>query len=166
MMMGDETISLDNWVMRLQRPNGIGPVPIVLMLHGWTGDENSMWVFTTRLPRNAILMAPRGLYPAHGMGGYSWHPQISTPWPRLNDFQPAVEKLFETISGRNFPHGDITRLHIIGFSQGTALAYSMAILHPDRVASLAGLSGFLPDGASPHLVSGRLSACRFSLLTA
>jgi predicted esterase len=33
----------------------------------------------------------------------------------------------------------------------------MAILHPEHITSLAGLSGFLPDGASTWLHSGRLN---------
>jgi len=161
--MGNETVSLEGWVMRIQKPQGMGPFPVILMLHGWTGDENSMWVFALRLPRNALLVAPRGLYPAQGMPGYSWHPPISMPWPWLKDFQPAVDKLLEMFTSLNFPEGDLSRLHLLGFSQGTALAYCLAILHPERVASLAGLSGFLPDGASQHLVNEHLSGIPLSI---
>jgi phospholipase/carboxylesterase len=125
------------------------------MLHGWTGDENSMWVFASRLPKGALLIAPRGLYSTMGPG-YSWHPEISKPWPWLNDFMPAVEAIFDTISSKNIPDGDFSELHIFGFSQGAALAYSMAITHPERVASLVGLSGFLPDGVSTWLSNDRL----------
>lgn len=155
-MSKDEGIILiDNWEMRLHRPNGSGPFPVLLMLHGWTGDENSMWIFTPRLQKNAIMIAPRGLFIAKG-SGFSWHPEIAKPWPWVNDFQPAVEKLFSTISSKNFPDGDFSGLHIIGFSQGAALAYTMAIMYPERIASLAGLSGFLPDGASAWMGTGRL----------
>ncbi|MGE5124555.1 MAG: alpha/beta hydrolase [Acidobacteriaceae bacterium] len=156
--MNDAAISLDGWVMRVRQPIGEGFFPVILMLHGWTGDENSMWVFAARLPRNAILVAPRGLYPAQGMPGYSWHPAIARPWPRLQDFQPAAEKIVELFSRRNFPSADTSRLHLLGFSQGSAFAYSITILHPGRVASLAGLSGFLPEGASQNLPGARLAA--------
>ena len=37
--------------------------------------------------------------------------------------------------------------NFVGFSQGAALAYTFALLYPEGVSSLAGLSGFLPDGA-------------------
>ena len=59
-------------------------------------------------------------------------------------------------SNRNFLDGDFSNLHLLGFSQGAALAYSMAMMYPERIASLAGLSGFLPDGASTWLGSERL----------
>lgn len=151
----DGIISINGWVVRIHRPDGIGPFPVLLMLHGWTGDENSMWVFSPRLPKNTLMIAPRGLYSTHS-SGYSWHPDLSRPWPWINDFQPAVEKVLTTISSNNFPDGDFSQLHLIGFSQGTALAYAMAITNPVRIASVAGLSGFLPNGSSSWLKTERL----------
>jgi phospholipase/carboxylesterase len=154
-MYDDEIITINDWVMRIHRPVGTGPFPVILMIHGWTGDENSMWVFAPRMPENAFLIAPRGLYLTKA-NGYSWHPDINKPWPWINDFQPAMEKIFVEISNRNFPSGDFSALHLVGFSQGAALAYTMAIMHPERITSLAGLSGFLPDGASGWLEPERL----------
>jgi phospholipase/carboxylesterase len=37
-------------------------------------------------------------------------------------------------------------MDLIGFSQGAALSYTLAILYPDRVRAIAALSGFLPEG--------------------
>jgi len=143
--------------MRLHRPEGLGPFPVVLMLHGWTGDENSMWVFSSHIPKNALIIAPRGLYLTKGVG-YSWHRDLPKPWPWIDDFQPAVENIFAMITSINFPDGDFSNLNIMGFSQGAALAYTMAMMYPERIASLAGLSGFLPDGAitwlRPDLLKG------------
>jgi phospholipase/carboxylesterase len=155
MSKDDGIISVNNWVMRIQRPVGEGPFPVLLMLHGWTGDENSMWIFSPRLLKNAILIAPRGIYKSKGKG-YSWHPESSKPWPWAIDFMPAVEALINTISSSNFPDGNFSELHIIGFSQGAALAYTIATMHPEHVASLVVLSGFLPDGASVLLNPNRL----------
>ncbi len=151
----DGKIVIDHWVIRLHRPDGAGPFPVLLLLHGWTGDENSMWVFTPRLPKNALIIAPRGLYKTQEIG-YGWHPELSKPWPWVDDFMPSVEKILLMISNRNFPDGDFSNLHLLGFSQGAALAYSMAIMYPKRIVSLAGLSGFLPDGASAWMGSERV----------
>ncbi len=155
MIVENNSVSIGDWPMRIHRPPGAGPFPVILMLHGWTGDENSMWVFSSRLSQNAMLIGPRGLYTAP-TGGYSWHPPLSKPWPALDDFIPAVERVFTTITQANFPEADFSELHLIGFSQGTALAYAMAILHPERIASLAGLAGFLPDGSFSFLNNDRL----------
>ena len=146
-MFNDEKlIAIENWVMRIHQPEGAGPFPVVVMIHGWTGDENSMWVFSLRLPKNALLIAPRGLYKTEE-AGYSWYPKLNKPLPWVDDLAPAAQKLFDTLTGHNFPAADFSALHLVGFSQGAALAYTMTIMHPERVKSLAGLSGFLPDGA-------------------
>ena len=138
--------SIDGWMVRQHIPAGPGLHPIYLMLHGWTGDESSMWVFASRLPEEACLLAPRGLYPAPS-GGYSWHSSSSKAWPWVDDFQPAIDALLGILSPEQFPEADFSRLRLVGFSQGAALAYALALQQPSRITALAGLSGFLPDGA-------------------
>jgi phospholipase/carboxylesterase len=153
--MEDKNIAINGWAMRMHKPDGVGPFPVLMMLHGWTGDENSMWVFMRRLPKNALLIAPRGLYPSTN-GGYSWQAVQSGRWSLFSEFQPSAEEILTTINQGNFPDGDFSRLHLIGFSQGAAFAYTLALMYPERVTSLAGLSGFLPEGASTWLSPGRL----------
>ena len=154
--MDERTITVDQLVMKIRQPDGAGPFPVLLMIHGWTGNENSMWVFAPRLPTNSLLIAPRGLFTTTG-AGYSWYPKLDKHLPGFDNFSTSVEKLFSTVSAQNFPMGDFSAMHLVGFSQGAALAYAMAIHHPQQVASLAGLSGFLPDGASAWLQAGRLA---------
>jgi phospholipase/carboxylesterase len=105
-----------------------------------------MWVFAPRMPTGAILLFPRGLYTSP-LGGYGWHPYRNKVWPGIDDFRPALDKLLSVLTPGNFPQADFNRLHLTGFSQGAALVYTFAILQPARVASFAGLSGFLPDNA-------------------
>lgn len=155
MIKNDGILTIDNWIMRVHQPDGIGPFPVLLMIHGWTGDENSMWVFTPRLPNSAMLIAPRGLFSTED-SGYSWYPKLKRPLPWVDDLIPAAEKLFDVLKSTNFPAGDFSSLHLLGFSQGAALAYTMTVLFPERVTSLAGLSGFLPEGASAWLSPERL----------
>ena len=73
--MNAEMRQLDGWVLRQRTPEGPGPHPLMLLLHGWTGDENAMWIFANRLPKNVLLVAPRGIYPT-ALGGYSWQPAL------------------------------------------------------------------------------------------
>jgi phospholipase/carboxylesterase len=130
-----------------------GPHRVLVMLHGWTGDENSMWVFTSRLPANYMLIAPRALYPSP-FGGYSWVTAQDQPAPGIEDFRPAIRELNDLLTPDRFPEGDFNQICLMGFSQGTALVYAYGFLQPERVASLAGLSGFLPTGAE-HLTKTR-----------
>jgi phospholipase/carboxylesterase len=141
-----------NWAIGLREPPGNQPRHPILLLHGWTGDESSMWVFAQRLPKDALLIAPRGLYPTP-QGGYGWHPYRNKTWPELDDFRPAVDALAELLSpfyfpGATFMAKDTPRLSILGFSQGAALAFCYAILYPEQVQRVAGLSGFVPEGVS------------------
>ncbi len=159
-MVDSRQVMINNWVMRVHYPQGNGPFPLLLMLHGWTGDENSMWVFASRLPQNWLMIAPRGMYPSP-KGGYSWHPEVDRRWPLGSDFQNGIEAIHNTISPSNFPQGDFSDLHLIGFSQGTAFSYMIAIQYPEQITSVAGLSGFLPEDTSHWLTHDRLKNLPF-----
>ena len=137
---------IDGWVLRERIPHGPGPHPLILMLHGWTGDEASMWVFASRLPKEAMLVSPRGLYPAP-MGRYGWHAHKEGAWPWLDDFQTAIEALQQLLTPEHFPQAGLSRIRLVGFSQGAALCCALALQHPARIRALAGLSGFLPQGS-------------------
>ena len=145
-----------DWIYRVSQPEGSSPFPVILLLHGWTGDENSMWVFTPRLPSNWMLIAPRGLFPAP-QGGYAWYAARNS-WPGMENFEPTVNALVQFLSTARFPTADLSNLHLVGFSQGAALAYAFTLSHPERVASLSALSGFLPEGVGWATPSERLSS--------
>jgi phospholipase/carboxylesterase len=138
-------IAVADWVVGLRQPDSHGPHPVYLLLHGWTGDENSMWIFAARLPRKGLLIAPRGIYPTP-TGGYGWHTYQRGTSPHVADFYPAISKLQSLLTRLNFPSGDFSRLNLVGFSQGAALALTFLLAFPEQVQSAAGLSGFLPDG--------------------
>lgn len=150
MEIDTRTITIDDWVLRIREPKGAGPHPVVLLLHGWTGDENSMWIFASRLPEHYLLIAPRGLHESP-IGGYSWYPMNGQSWPTLDDFRPAATALIELIDdwpASASPNADFSDLRLAGFSQGAAMAYAFTLIHPERVRALAGLAGFLPETTS------------------
>ena len=149
----NEAGAQSDWVYRVSQPEGEGPYPVILMLHGWTGDENSMWVFSSRLPKKRVLIAPRGLHPAP-QGGFAWH-TAHGGWPRLEQFLPAVDALVDWLIPARFPTGDFSDLHLVGFSQGAALAYAFTLVHAERVASLSALSGFMPEATADGPADGR-----------
>jgi len=123
------------------------------MLHGWTGDENSMWVFARKLPAQVAVLAPRGPYVAPE-GGYTWREIHPGTWglPGLDDFRQSAEALISFVDvWSNSERVDANQIDLIGFSQGAALSYTLALLHPERIRALAALSGFMPDGAEDLL---------------
>ncbi len=148
------TMNINDWVICLNEPEGEGPFPVFLLLHGWTGDDKSMWIFSSRLPNKTLMIAPRGIYPTP-LGGYGWYPikvrglpGDGREWPHVGEFRPTINALLSLLTPQNFPNGDFSRLNLVGFSQGAALSYTFALLYPNKINTLAGLSGFMPRGAS------------------
>jgi phospholipase/carboxylesterase len=142
------TIRIRDWVIRYREVPGNGPHPVVWLFHGWMGDEDSMWVFASLLPEHFLVLAPRGIYPVKG-GGYSWVPQSSNRWSSVEAFDPAISQLMDLMANWpvTAPWGNFECFRLAGFSQGAALAYAFTLRHPEVVQAVAGLAGFLPDGA-------------------
>lgn len=114
-----------------------------------------MWVFAQRLPKNALLIAPRAPYPSKhtNLAGYSWVQERSGEFSELPAFAPAVvdfESLFARLA-QQYPNADFTKFGLMGFSQGAAFSFALAVSQPDRVSRLAALAGFLPAGGDGQL---------------
>jgi phospholipase/carboxylesterase len=151
-------LKFNNWTLQWH-PAQTEPGRLLILLHGWTGDENSMWVFTRHLSPSYSILAPRAPYPAP-VGGYSWRMVEPGTWglPSFNDLRPAVESLLAFVTGWSTSVGmDIRQFDVMGFSQGAAMAYTLALLYPDRVHALAAISGFLPEGVENILVDRPMS---------
>jgi phospholipase/carboxylesterase len=125
--------------------------PIVL-LHGLSGDETSLWVFESALPRRAVILSVRGIYPWPA-GGFSWvAPGVDHRYSP-QDFVAGVEAVEQAVRACL---SDVERgrgIIFVGFSQGSGLAFAAAYDQRLPVAGIACLAGFLPDGP-PERVSG------------
>lgn len=133
-------------VHRVRRPDAPGPHRTAVMLHGRSGDEDVMWVFASTVPDDWLIVAPRAIQ-ADPDGDYSWHPRRPDAWPSLIAFDEAVAALVKFI--RALPalyQADPDHVYLMGFSQGAALAYAVALRHPGLVKGVAGLVGFTPEG--------------------
>lgn len=141
---------------RYLMPDGPGPYPTAVLLHGRLGDEDVMWVFRRVVPRPWLIVAPRAIVP-ESPRGFSWHAQPRGQWPPLAAFDPAVDALerFLTALPRLY-NADPDRLTLIGFSQGAAVAFAAALRRPAVARGIAGLVGFVPRVAAAD-VAGRLA---------
>jgi phospholipase/carboxylesterase len=121
----------------------------MVLIHGWTGDENSMWVFTRGLSSDYWIIAPRGPHVGEP-SGYSWRPHDSATSgrPSLEALKPAVDGLLSLIDAYRSSVGiDASQFDLMGFSQGAAMVNLVALLHPKRVRKMAVLAGFVPTGS-------------------
>jgi phospholipase/carboxylesterase len=140
-------MTYNGWRLRL-RQAGSQPARLLLMLHGWTGDEDSMWVFVRNFPSSYWMLAPRAPHPAEE-GGYSWRPSKTgrRGWPTLDDLRPSAEALLRLVDELSASIGvEAKQFDLLGFSQGAAMVNTMALLFPQRVRRAGVLAGFLPEG--------------------
>ena len=131
-------------VHRLSKPDGPGPHPTVVMLHGRSGNEDVMWIFARLVPDDWLILAPRGIR-SDPAGGYAWHPRHRDEWPSAAMFSEAASSVVAFVKALPELYGaDPGRIYLMGFSQGAATAYAMAMSHPGLVQGIAGLVGFVP----------------------
>ncbi len=131
---------------------------LLLLVHGLTGDENSMWVFARDLPAAYWMVAPRAPHVAQmAEGGYSWRPAELENVDRfsLDQLHSAAEGLIRLVDEYAASVGlDASAFDVMGFSQGAAMCSLLAFLYPQRIRKVGILAGFVPDGLG-ELVSRR-----------
>jgi phospholipase/carboxylesterase len=155
MKLDTELTHFHNWTLRVRPGTGRR---ILLLLHGWTGDENSMWIFAHNFPAETWIVAPRAPHIA-SQGGYSWRAPV-TPgtWPSVENMRSSAQALVGLLDDWSQANGlDASTFDVAGFSQGGALTFALGALYPARVGKMAVLAGFAPEGAESILAPGQLS---------
>ena len=141
--------TFEDWTLRL-RPGAGGSAQVMLLLHGWTGDENSMWVFAPQLPKDALLVAPRAPYVSKHpqLAGYSWVADRGDSFSTEEQFRSVVDSFDRLLSNlaKEFSV-ELTNASFVGFSQGASFCLAYALRQPEFVPKLAMLAGFIPTNA-------------------
>jgi phospholipase/carboxylesterase len=149
-------VTFEDWTLRIRTPAGQGK-RILLMLHGWQGDENSMWVFARNFPADCWIVAPRAPYTAHE-GGYTWRAPGSGKYPSIDNLRASTQALIGLLDSWAQANGlDAARVDVTGFSQGAAMTCMFGLLYPQRVGKMGILSGFAPKDAEPIFVPGHFT---------
>ncbi len=147
-----QTRSFGDWLLKIRLPKNPGRNEVIFLLHGWTGNENSMWVFGSQLPGSALVISVRAPYLSRqeDLGGYSWVEKTIDFWPTYKDFMPSVHRFVNLIGEikEHYSFADFDQISLVGFSQGAAMAVSVTVEFPMMVKKLAVLAGFMPDGVS------------------
>ena len=160
-----ETIEFNGWTMRIRPAESTNP-RLLVMIHGLTGDENSMWVFARRFSSKYWIVAPRAPHPANPQG-FSWRVNPlsieearnnQTNRPGLDALKTSAEaliKLIDEYAASVKMEADV--FDAIGFSQGAAMVNVLGMLYPKRVRKMGVLAGFVPSGLD-EFVSQRVLA--------
>jgi phospholipase/carboxylesterase len=126
------------------RPQEDGPA--VMMLHGFGGDENSMWILESTLPSLPLVVSVRGTH-SQPIGDFAWTTYRGGLRACFRDFREAFDaiKTVERDAQQRIPSAP-ARWVLMGFSQGAAIAFSLAACGAMRPAGIIALAGFLPEG--------------------
>lgn len=160
-------ISFQDWTLRI-RESTQQPSRLLLLVHGLTGDENSMWIFGRDLPAGYWIVAPRAPHPAEmTQGGYSWLPgqRADRERPSLEQLRSAAEGLIRLVDEYAASAGlDARRFDVMGFSQGGAMSSLLAFLYPERIRKVGILAGFVPDGLEELIAQRPLAGKPFLVI--
>lgn len=139
-----EIILYQNWILRLRPAVPESSAKFLLMLHGWTGDENSMQIFQRDLPQEYWIFSPRGPIQTPE-GGYGWIGHRPGREATLQAFLEPASALHQLMNQIRHDYSLPNQpIELMGFSQGAALALAYCLAYPDQVIKAAILSGFLP----------------------
>jgi len=134
----------------LYEPEGDGPHPTIVALHGWGAGAFDLMGLAPYLGGGRFqVICPQGPLEVPlgttGAVGFGWFP-LSAVQPAIEgpieDATARLERFLETALARYAV--DRRKLVLLGFSQGGVLAYRLALAAPRRFAGLAALSSWLP----------------------
>lgn len=132
------------WRPETAVPEIMDPHPVVVMLHGHLGNEDVMWVFAQTVPSTCVLVAPRAIVPV-GEKSFTWQLRLESEWPALTQFDEAVTAVTSFIHALPTLYSvDLNQVYLMGFSQGAAVAFAVALQNPGLVQGIASLVGFVP----------------------
>ena len=119
----------------------------VVALHGRGTDENDLIPLVHSLGlTDALLISPRAPAPFEFGGGFAWYDVGQEGVPNARSFGASLDLLrrFMDEIRAGYPV-DRQRVILLGFSQGTVMAYSVALLDPASFLGIAALSGYIPQ---------------------
>lgn len=139
----------------LEAESGPNPSATIIILHGLGADGNDFVPVAQELDLEAVgpvrFVFPHApVMPVTINNGYrmrAWYDILGTEAHGRQDeaglrgSQALVEALLEREKQRGVPAG---RIVLAGFSQGCAMSLLTGLRHRDRLAGIAGLSGYLP----------------------
>jgi phospholipase/carboxylesterase len=122
----------------------------IVALHGRGTNEHDLLPLIEALALNEVLViaprAPLPFDPRGLMGGFAWYEIGQEGTPHQQTFQASVELLRRFLGEIKAVYPvNPERLVLLGFSQGTVIAYASALLDPGSVRGVAALSGYIPQ---------------------
>jgi phospholipase/carboxylesterase len=130
-------------IHRVRIPDGDGPHPTLVMLHGLQGTEDVTWIFARAAGPQWLIITPRA--PFEAKEGFRWSDLGPDAEGETELFSTGTERLKQFMNNLASVYpSDSSRILLLGFSQGAAMSYTLAASNPKSFIGVAGLSGFIP----------------------
>ncbi len=138
----------------------------IVALHGRGTDEYDLLPLVEALGLNEVLVisprAPLPFSPGGMIGGFAWYEPSQEGVPHDETFQSSVALLSRFLDEIKAAYPvNPERLVLLGFSQGTVMAYAVALLNPDSFRGIAALSGYVPSRSGLPFKIQQLNGLRF-----
>jgi predicted esterase len=135
-------------------PEGGGPHPMLIALHGFGQRAEEFAKIFEKLPARGILVAapqaPHHFYPKFPARevGFSWLTRYERD-QSVADFISYMQQFVELLQSEHA--ADLTRLYVLGFSQGVSMAYRFWAHRTAAVAGIIAVSSDLPPDVAERL---------------
>ncbi len=137
---------------RVRVPQREGAHPLLLMLHGYEGDEDVTWIFSRAASPEWLIVSPRAPLTAPTSQGYSWF-NFEGGKTDPTTLQAALSYLDAFIAALKARYRiDDARIVMLGFSQGASMAYAYMLAEPTRLRGVVSLGGFIPGYLTKQII--------------
>src|SRR5690554_4857361 len=124
--------------------------PAIIMLHGFGSDENDLFSFAPELPETYAIISLKAPIKMQPYGNAWYNIYFDNSQGKFSDDEQAIASreliskcIDEIIEKYKIDKNNIT---LLGFSQGTILAFAVALSYPEKIKNVIGLSGYInPD---------------------
>ena len=127
-------------------PQDRAGTPLVVMFHGYGSYEEDLMALSFALPQGYTYASVRA--PQRAGMGFQWFPLAADLAFTTDAVVAAAETVIEWLREESQQH---THVFLLGFSQGMAMATTVARHAPELVDAVVGMSGFVvpvaPDDA-------------------
>jgi phospholipase/carboxylesterase len=140
----------------IYQPPGAGPYPTILTLHGRGANAFDLLGLAPYICAGKFLLicpqAPLETPIGPDATGYAWYSTSQGGVPDIEGMLSSQQQLQNFLDDclERYPI-DLSKLVVLGFSQGGVMAYSLALANPERFTALVALSCWLPQELTPRL---------------
>ncbi len=142
-----QTVTTD-LTYKVNKPNVITKkTPVLIMLHGYSSNETDLFDIAKTIDERYIVFSLRAPY-ALKDGGFCWYDLQFLPQQQFThnykEAKDSRKKILSFISSacKNFGV-DSTQVFLMGYSQGSIMAYDVALASPYKIKGVIALSGLL-----------------------